>query len=104
MFSFSMPTTLDYAKATIDELHRGIHALGSEEQKRKADALLYGNLNIGIGLTESFTLDRNAMMSLMATVEWEHSFTKAAEEERREIVRRTFSMPIAEQLAEADAA
>lgn len=85
-----MKKSIDLATATIEELHAGVHAIGTDKQKQRADEILYGFSNVGTGLNESRELHRNAMMSLLATVEWEHSFSDEAEEERRENFRRNF--------------
>lgn len=84
-----MLPSIDYSTASFDELFNGVHMFGSSEQKQRSDELILAYHRVG----EDRMFVHSAMRSLMATVEWEHSFSDEAKKDRHEIVRRNFGLP-----------
>jgi hypothetical protein len=88
-----MANTLDTGTATIEVLHAAVKALGSPEHAQRADELLKGYNNVGMGLEVSLRLHRDAMIALLAEAEWKLSFTDEAMEAREKIIDENLAPP-----------
>ena len=64
-----MATHAEQNGASMDHMHAAVPAAGTPEQKQRADALLNGYKNVGIGLAVSLDLHRAAMRDLLAAAQ-----------------------------------
>lgn len=83
-----MSLKYNYTTDTFEELYYGLQEIGTQEYRVRADEVLHQ-----FGLTivpDEREKHRLAMLSILATAEWQHGFTQKGKAEKDAVFARNF--------------